>query len=185
MQTKTCTKCLKTLPATKEFFRQNLTHKYGLLSWCKVCERPRVDAWTHSKKYKEYRRTRSNTLTGKLKFQYRKSFINRMKRMVSGKGVLKNCFIENKIGYPIELVIKKFESMFRDGMNWDNYGKLWEIDHIRPVYSFKEYPFTEESIKECWSLTNLQPLLKIENIKKWKTLPSKLDSPDSSSGING
>jgi hypothetical protein len=61
-------------------------------------------------------------------------------------------------------------------MNWENYGGLasnkevitWWIDHIIPVSSFD---FVKpEQIKECWSLKNLKPLEKIENIKKGKKI---------------
>lgn len=47
-------------------------------------------------------------------------------------------------------------------MSWYNYGD-WEIDHIIPVSSFN-LETTPPSVVN--SLDNLQPLWKIENIKK-------------------
>jgi protein-arginine kinase activator protein McsA len=38
MQTKICTVCNVEKPATLEFFRVNITHKYGLYSKCKIRE---------------------------------------------------------------------------------------------------------------------------------------------------
>ena len=57
------------------------------------------------------------------------------------------------------------ESLFTDGMSWDNMSE-WHIDHIRPLASFN---FTSEDcddFKECWALSNLQPLWASDNSKK-------------------
>lgn len=56
------------------------------------------------------------------------------------------------------------ESLFRDGMSWDNYGSLWHCDHIKPVSSFDHTNLSDR--KTCWHYTNLQPLLAEENLRK-------------------
>ena len=48
-------------------------------------------------------------------------------------------------------------------MNWDNYGQ-WELDHIKPCCSFDLTKGKEQ--EECFNYQNLQPLWKIDNIKK-------------------
>ena len=50
-------------------------------------------------------------------------------------------------------------------MSWNNYGRGgWQVDHIRPISSFD---FNNENwIKECFSLSNLQPLFESENSSK-------------------
>lgn len=53
------------------------------------------------------------------------------------------------------------ESMFKDGMSWDNRGR-WHIDHIIPLSSAKT---PEEVIKLC-NFRNLQPLWEQDNKKK-------------------
>jgi len=58
---------------------------------------------------------------------------------------------------------KRFELLFKEGMNWDNYGK-WHVDHIRPCVSYNLYD--DKQREECFSLSNLQPLWKNENITK-------------------
>lgn len=60
------------------------------------------------------------------------------------------------------------ESMFRDGMTWDNYGQRgWHVDHIIPCASFNlESP---EDQRRCFNYKNLQPLWAHENMRKsWK-----------------
>lgn len=57
------------------------------------------------------------------------------------------------------------ESLFTEGMSWDNYGKGgWEVDHIKPCASFDLSDLKQQRI--CFHYTNLQPLWRIDNRKK-------------------
>jgi 5-methylcytosine-specific restriction endonuclease McrA len=53
------------------------------------------------------------------------------------------------------------ESLFKEGMTWDNYGE-WEIDHIIPLSSSN----SEKELNKLFHYTNLQPLWAVENLKK-------------------
>lgn len=53
---------------------------------------------------------------------------------------------------------------FQPGMSWGNYGKVWEIDHIRPCASFDLSKEADQ--RECFHFSNLQPLFKSDNRKK-------------------
>ncbi len=73
---------------------------------------------------------------------------------------------------PLELK-EHLESQFEDWMSWDNYGglndspkKTWQIDHIKPQASFSYTSLDDEEFGECWSLENLRPLEKIQNMKE-------------------
>ena len=72
---------------------------------------------------------------------------------------IKNSF--NFFGCDIISLIKHLESQFEPEMNWDNHGKYWEVDHIRPRSSFNLYD--DEERKKCYHYTNLQPLTKKAN----------------------
>jgi hypothetical protein len=67
--------------------------------------------------------------------------------------------------YSLEELKYHLESLFQEGMTWDNYGK-WHIDHI---ISQSKLPFSsmeDENFLKCWSLDNLQPLWAEDNFKK-------------------
>jgi hypothetical protein len=49
-------------------------------------------------------------------------------------------------------------------MTFENYGKLWCIDHIFPISLYR--PKTFDDVKKCFNLNNLQPIYKEENAKK-------------------
>ena len=58
------------------------------------------------------------------------------------------------------------ESKFKPWMTWDNYGTMWQIDHKIPVSWFDFKSVDDKMFHECWSLDNLQPLSKVENMRK-------------------
>lgn len=70
------------------------------------------------------------------------------------------------LDYSIKELMIHLEKRFRDGMTWDNYGPYWHVDHIKPVSHFNFQSKNDPEFKECWALSNLQPLLKSENLSK-------------------
>ena len=72
---------------------------------------------------------------------------------------------EKRVGYTLEDLMARLESQFRDGMSWDNHGE-WHIDHKRPISSFEFDSYSDEQFKECWALSNLQPLWAKDNLSK-------------------
>jgi hypothetical protein len=71
-------------------------------------------------------------------------------------------------------VFNHFEALFTSGMTWQNHGrgdagkKEWHIDHIIPIdYFIKNKDFTLLEVqKECFNISNLQPLWAAENLSK-------------------
>lgn len=56
------------------------------------------------------------------------------------------------------------EFQFQDGMTWENYGQVWEIDHVLPCASF-DLSLPEQQ-KECFHFANTQPLFVLDNTRK-------------------
>ena len=69
------------------------------------------------------------------------------------------------LGYTIEELMNHLESLFTDGMSWDNYGE-WHVDHKIPMNSFVFESVDDDGFKECWKLDNLQPLWGLDNLSK-------------------
>jgi hypothetical protein len=67
------------------------------------------------------------------------------------------------LGCSFDELKNHIESMFLDGMSWDNMGQ-WHIDHIIPLAAFNLE--NEEAQKIAFNYKNLQPLWAIDNLKK-------------------
>lgn len=69
------------------------------------------------------------------------------------------------LGCSIEALKNRIESMWEDGMSWDNYTLFgWHIDHIKPLSSFdltNRIQFLEAN-----HYTNLQPMWATDNLQK-------------------
>lgn len=55
------------------------------------------------------------------------------------------------LGYNIEELMTHLESLFTEGMTWDNYGE-WHVDHKKPMTLFEFTTTDDEGFKECWKL---------------------------------
>lgn len=73
---------------------------------------------------------------------------------------------ETLVNYTLKELIEHLEKHFNSKMNWNNYGSYWAVDHIKPSSLFNYTSPEDLEFKQCWTLKNLQPLEKIENIKK-------------------
>lgn len=69
------------------------------------------------------------------------------------------------VDYSLEELMAHLERQFLPGMTWQNKGD-WHIDHIIPRSSFGYSSPDDPEFKKCWSLSNLQPLWAIDNIRK-------------------
>ncbi len=96
-------------------------------------------------------------------YKVSKYISNRIRQLIRDKDFAS---VIDLLDYSIQDLMYSLEKQFRDGMNWDNYGNYWHIDHIKPVSHFNFKSKNDPEFKQCWALSNLQPLLKIENLSK-------------------
>jgi hypothetical protein len=103
-------------------------------------------------KYKmEYQRNRrNNDPIFKLKYVVGRLIRNSLKC----KGLSKNKKSIDILGCDIQFFKNYIEEMFIDDMSWENYGKVWDIDHKIPLSSAT----TEQEVLRLNHYTNLQPL---------------------------
>jgi hypothetical protein len=60
------------------------------------------------------------------------------------------------------------EFCFKEEMSWLNYGKLWNLDHIKPCSSFKLE--NDDELKKCFKWKNTAPVYCQDNYKKFKNI---------------
>ena len=73
----------------------------------------------------------------------------------------KNWRTIDAMGCTREEFIAYFQTLFTEGMTWQNYG-AWHVDHIKPI----SLATTEQEAIELSHYTNLQPLWAEDNIRK-------------------
>lgn len=84
----------------------------------------------------------------------------------------KSAKTEELLGCSKEFFVEYIQSLFRDGMTWENSGGKngWQLDHIIPCSYFDLTK--EENQRICFHYLNFQPLWKKDNLKKRDTIPS-------------
>jgi hypothetical protein len=74
------------------------------------------------------------------------------------------------LGYTWATLRAHLEAQFLPGMEWDNWGSVWELDHIRPVSGFRYISLDDPLFREAWHLDNLRPLWRADNQAKGRRL---------------
>lgn len=154
-------------------------------SECRRCAVKRAKQWSIENREKfnarmrkhgaNYRIKHAETLRAARKVQYQHRMANGRFRAITSvstgihqslrKG--KDGYLwEARLGYARVALIAHLERQFTKRMNWNNYGSYWHIDHIRPIRSFEFDSMESPQFVECWSLSNLRPLPKSENLAK-------------------
>jgi hypothetical protein len=162
MNTKTCTKCGETKPATTELFYKSKTGKYGLKSECKVCQAEYNAKHNQKPEVKKRKNERNNErYDNNIQFKLSKNLRNRLNGAI--KLNTKSASTLELLGCAVEYLEHHLESQFTEGMSWDNHGE-WHIDHIIPIDSFDLTDPAQQ--RECFHFTNLQPLWAKDNWSK-------------------
>lgn len=115
-----------------------------------------------------------------------KSKLSAHMRTLMGRALRKNKAgrsWKTMVPYTWEELKAHLESQFQPGMSWDNHGE-WHIDHIRPRASFAYTSPKCPDFKECWALSNLQPLWASDNIRKSAKVLEQTECPISLSSLS-
>jgi hypothetical protein len=159
---KLCPKCNTEKDCT-EFFTQK-SNKDGLRSWCKICHTQNCLKYNKLNKDKVLKTIRERVFMRRstdLGFKIVDSLRNRLHQAIlknykSGSAV-------KDLGCSIEFFKTYIESLFYSNMTWDNWGPIWELDHINELHTF-DLTDREQFLIAC-HYTNMQPLT-IEDHKK-------------------
>jgi len=98
-------------------------------------------------------------------FKIKRNLRRRINHALHGNNKSKRTF--ELLGCSPEEFKSYLESLFLEGMSWNNYGE-WHIDHIIPCFSFNL--IIPEEQEKCFHYLNQQPLWKLDNLKKSKKL---------------
>jgi hypothetical protein len=178
---KVCSKCKKELDFSyfwkqkgkKDGYRSNCISclkSTRLLNNDKIKEAKKIYYEKNKEVIKEknrlYQKNNRNTINENYKrrtkndylFKLKNSIRSLIKTTVRNKGYKKNTKSESILGCSYSFFKEYIQNQFKDGMNWDNYGK-WELDHIYPISLAKD----EFEIYKYNHYTNFQPLWSYEN----------------------
>ncbi len=136
-------------------------------------------------KYKKWERDWKNNNIEKYKKNSKNAWKKRMEKiefrighnvknliLLSLKGNKNGRHWEHLVGYTTRELKEHLEKQFEPWMNWDNWGRhgtnkrTWQIDHKKPIKSFRFENTKDPEFKKCWALENLQPLDALENARK-------------------
>jgi uncharacterized membrane protein YheB (UPF0754 family) len=179
---KQCIKCKNLYEL--ENFPKDISRKDGHRSYCFQCNRLIINESTLKRKHKRHQENIINReliseynkkYYDKNKQQYQKYFKNKMKTDINfrlsvnfrsriNSALKKGCKKTSSfdlLGCSIEEYKLYLEKQFDENMNWENYGKYWDIDHIKPCTMFNLTCLEEQ--KQCFHYSNTQPLSKKEN----------------------
>ena len=138
----------------------------------KILSRMKIYNSTYIKtsKYKENRKKYmgsvkyKNFIKEKLKNNIQFKLSKNMRRRISKCVQNKTESSSNLLGCPIDLFIEWIEFNFDENMSWDNYGKYWHLDHVKPCASFNLIDTDQQYI--CFNWTNIFPLKGKDNESK-------------------
>lgn len=194
MELKQCSKCKQWLD--KSNFNKDKRKKDGLSSYCKTCanndaklyyERHREQKLQYQRKYKEENRNIINERSrnyyqsnhDRIVIKRRENYqiykdnvtfrLNNIMHKVLWRAIRENNInikYINVLGYTAQQLKEHLEKQFDESMNWQNYGSCWEVDHIIPINMFNYQSVDDKEFKICWSLMNLRPLEKLNNMSR-------------------
>ncbi len=97
-------------------------------------------------------------------FRMKRNISNNLNKFLKTKYLNKNSQISKYIDATSDFLRSFIEQQFKTGMNWNNYGVVWHLDHVRPLTSFDFNDGRQIYVANNWR--NLQPLFVKDNLEK-------------------
>ena len=146
--TKACFKC-ETEKSLNEFHKDKRS-KSGYCSYCKLCKNK------YNKTYSIARRKNDP------EFKLAENLRTRLGQAIKGKS--KSQTTQQLIGVDFEMFTKWIDFQLEEGMAKENYGTIWQLDHVLPLASFNL--LDEEELHKAMIWINLRPLSPVKNRQK-------------------
>lgn len=151
-----CNRCNKEMPGKNFKIKRD-----GKITKC--CNKCRTSVC-------EYNTTYYGDVTNRVKRCMNDTY-RRVKHCNVGVGMPKDVLF----GCDVKTYKTIIESKFLNGMNWDNYGTVWQIDHIIPLaYSNPALPWDNptyvDKLKRI-NCVNIKPMFIKDNVLKRNTIP--------------
>lgn len=133
--------------------------------------------WSKNNREKRKQISKKNKLKYSEKYRAKNREYQRLKRLIPSNRLSMNiskaiweCLKGNKnhikwsnfVKFTLSQLIDHLQNKFKEGMNWDNYGTYWHLDHIKPLSWFN----LDTEFEEAWNINNLQPLEASLNLSK-------------------
>jgi len=165
--------CKKCFNKRKEYYYKNLnkikiySHEYFI----KNREKNRINCKKYRNKNKEKIREQhriyiKNKRHNNPVFRLRENIGKAINYYIKKQKNIKNGSAFKKLPFSIEQLKFHLEKLFDKKMNWNNYGKYWNLDHIYPQSKLLFNSMNHKNFYKCWKLSNLRPLKIIDNIRK-------------------
>jgi len=154
---KKCNTCLEIKHKVEFYPDKKAPHGYQNKCISCVKDYNKINGYISERDLKYQNKRRKNNIQYKLKDIIQKTIHSNLKERKINKTL-------DYIGCSVGFLIEYLESRFLPEMSWNNHGKIWEIDHIKPCASFDLTDPQQQKI--CFHYTNLQPLFKTSDIAK-------------------
>lgn len=138
------------------------------LAWKEQYER-NIEIYKRSGKKAEYERKKKLL---NINFKISQLLRSRILKVLHNQKTTKSVALLSLLGCSIEQLRQYLEQQFKEGMTWQNHGKVWHIDHYIPCSYFDLSDLKQQKI--CFNWRNLQPLWWDENIRKSNKVPKNV-----------
>ena len=152
-QSKKCSKCKVEKNIIE--FNKDLKTKDNLYNSCRTCKTEINSTWRkNNKDYTKKRRANDES------FRLACNLRSRLRTALSKQVTQKNDKTEDLLGISFQEFKEYIEFLMTPEMTW----KTIELDHVKALSSFNLTDI--EQLKEATHYSNIQPLLKIDNLRK-------------------